>query len=169
MKIKEFHLEAFSNPYYGFIEEFAQSEYESAKLLGKFYTDYSVAKEMIGRVTEKLPETYREKELRIIDPFCGDGRLVAELLRELSKRKNCKDVEYRVTLWDVDENALENAKTVVSSVAEMRLFFMLIWKSGMQISWNRKKERNASGNLTVCYQIIKGYQTSKRLTVFFGA
>lgn len=119
MKIKEFHLEAFSNPYYGFIEEFAQSEYESAKLLGKFYTDYSVAKEMIGRVTEKLPETYREKELRIIDPFCGDGRLVAELLRELSKRKNCKDVEYRVTLWDVDANALENAKTVVSSVAEL--------------------------------------------------
>ena len=48
MEIKDFHLATFSNPYYDFLDNFAQSEYESAKLLGKFYTDYIVAEEMIG-------------------------------------------------------------------------------------------------------------------------
>ena len=32
-----------------------------------------------------------------------------------------------------------------------------------------EKRKECIRNLTMCYLVIKGYQTSKRLTVFFGA
>lgn len=81
MEIKDFHLATFSNPYYDFLDNFAQSEYESAKLLGKFYTDYTVAEEMIDRVVAELEQHNETESIRIIDPFCGDGRLVIKLLQ----------------------------------------------------------------------------------------
>lgn len=112
--VKDFYMESFSNPYYGFINKFAQSEYESAKLLGKFYTDYSVAEEMIGRVVSEISLHEHKNVFRIIDPFCGDGRLIRILLQEILQDKNYEAVLIEVCLWDIDEAAVECAKTAVS-------------------------------------------------------
>ena len=38
---------AISIEYYSFVEGFTQSDYEDDKILGKFYTDYKVARTMI--------------------------------------------------------------------------------------------------------------------------
>ncbi len=111
--VKDFHMETFSNPYYGFINDFAQSEYESAKLLGKFYTDYNVAEEMIDRVVSEISLHVHKNILRIIDPFCGDGRLILKLLQAISQDKNYETLLIEVYLWDIDEVAVENAKIAV--------------------------------------------------------
>lgn len=111
--VKDFHMETFSNPYYGFINDFAQSEYENAKLLGKFYTDYNVAEEMIGRVVSEISLHVHKNILRIIDPFCGDGRLILKLLQAISQDKNYETLLIEVYLWDIDEVAVENAKIAV--------------------------------------------------------
>ena len=120
MKIKEFHLNTFSNPYYEFIDEFAQTEYESAKLLGKFYTDYSVSTEMVDRVVQEILKINWKKHLKIIDPFCGDGRLIVELLQALSKQESSKDILFDITIWDVDYEALVAAKESIVSFAESK-------------------------------------------------
>ena len=57
-----------SREYYKFIDAFSQTEYEDEKLLGKFYTDYSVADNMIDIVLENIEwEEYR-KGIKVIDP-----------------------------------------------------------------------------------------------------
>lgn len=111
--VKDFHMETFSNPYYGFINDFAQSEYESAKLLGKFYTDYNVAEEMIDRVVSEISLHVHKNILRIIDPFCGDGRLILKLIQAISQNKNYETLLIEVYLWDIDEVAVENAQIAV--------------------------------------------------------
>lgn len=117
MDIKDFHLATFSNPYYDFLDNFAQSEYESAKLLGKFYTDYTVAEEMIDRVVAELEQHIKTESIRIIDPFCGDGRLIIKLLQVLAERKVKKPETLYIYLWDVDESAVKSAEKAVREIA----------------------------------------------------
>lgn len=117
MKIKDFRLVSFSNPYYDFLDNFAQSEYESAKLLGKFYTDYTVAEEMIDRVVAELEQHNETESIRIIDPFCGDGRLIIKLLQVMAERKVKKSEILYIYLWDVDESAVKSAEKAVRETA----------------------------------------------------
>lgn len=53
--------------------------------------------------------------LSIADPFCGDGRLLAETIRQLSARGTVKTLH--VAAWDIDESILSQAKTLIEQTA----------------------------------------------------
>lgn len=68
-----------SAAYYQFVDEFTQSDFEDEKLLGKFYTDYDIAGSMMRLLSKRYVCDTFSSELHIIDPFCGDGRLIISL------------------------------------------------------------------------------------------
>ena len=64
-----------SRDYYQFVSEFTQTEFEDEKILGKFYTDIDITQNMIQLLTANYAVNRFNSAIRIIDPFCGDGRL----------------------------------------------------------------------------------------------
>jgi Alw26I/Eco31I/Esp3I family type II restriction m6 adenine DNA methyltransferase len=74
---------------------------------GRFYTPWSVADELALSALEKVPTT---EHLRIVDPFCGDGRLVVAALRAAPKvRPDLARSTWDVSLWDLDPTAADAA------------------------------------------------------------
>lgn len=68
-----------SKEYYSFVDRFIQSDFEDDKLLGKFYTDFSIAENMAEIVVRNYSIDHFLSTIRLIDPFCGDGRLIIKL------------------------------------------------------------------------------------------
>ena len=73
-----------SEEYYKFMSDFAQTSFEDDKLLGKFYTDFTVAKRMVETIVENVKLDVFSRDIKLIDPFCGDGRLISETIIQLS-------------------------------------------------------------------------------------
>ena len=99
-----------SADYYQFVDEFTQSDFEDEKLLGKFYTDYDIAGSMMRLLSQRYIYNSFSSELRIIDPFCGDGRLIVSLLSELRKSGELSSKRLFISIWDIDANAVNTAK-----------------------------------------------------------
>lgn len=118
MKNRSFDLETFSKPYYSFIDEFAKTGSETAKLLGKFYTDFSVGEILVEEIVKSIKAEQFTENIKIIDPFCGDGRLIVELLKNIYQIKQCEKLIFEITLWDVDEYAVDIAKSAVADIAK---------------------------------------------------
>lgn len=76
------------------------------KSTGKFYTPLQIGKPLTESVL-KYVSLSSKTSLSIIDPFCGDGRLIVWFLG-LLKDKNIKTID--ITLWDYDGLALNEAK-----------------------------------------------------------
>jgi Alw26I/Eco31I/Esp3I family type II restriction m6 adenine DNA methyltransferase len=76
------------------------------KNTGKFYTPPEIGKPLIDSVI-KYFSFLNKNTLTIIDPFCGDGRLVVWLLEAI---KNKSINEIIITLWDYDKSAINQAK-----------------------------------------------------------
>lgn len=76
------------------------------KTTGKFYTP-----EVIGKPLAKLVASGLDNKtvLSIIDPFCGDGRLIKWFIESIAK----PDLHLEIFLWDYDANAVELAKQQV--------------------------------------------------------
>lgn len=125
--IKDFKQKALSNQYYSFVNNFAQTDYESSKLLGKFYTNYDVAEEMISRMLKHLTPPEESLAYRIIDPFCGDGRLIIKLLQALIQDKRFDSVPLYISVWDIDEEAVATAQKEIED-------FLIAHKRAVQIS-----------------------------------
>ena len=73
---------------------------------GKFYTPSEIGDRLVEDVST-LIDFGGQDELSIIDPFCGDGRLVSNFLKknaDLLKGKTCL-----IHLWDVDAKAVAEA------------------------------------------------------------
>lgn len=83
---------------------------------GRFYTH-----ELIGRQLARAIVTHTRvldaDDLHVIDPFCGDGRLVEWLLEEASPSVARS---WHIALWDCDDAAVEAAVTRVRRAAERR-------------------------------------------------
>lgn len=103
-----------SEEYYQFVDEFTQTDFENEKLLGKFYTDYNIATRMMQVLSQSYVYNTFSSELRIIDPFCGDGRLVISLLSELRKSGKLSSNRLFISVWDIDENAVNMAKSKIT-------------------------------------------------------
>lgn len=88
------------------MDEFAASEFEKIKILGQFYTNTGVAKKMVSEVMDNFDYNICKSEIRIIDPFCGDGRLLV-LLIEMFAERGLQDKVLSITIWDVDEKSLQ--------------------------------------------------------------
>ena len=80
-----------SSEYYQFVNSFTQTDFEDEKMLGKFYTDYDIAESMIHVIGDIYRPVLYDSEIRIIDPFCGDGRLVLKLLAALRESNVIED------------------------------------------------------------------------------
>ena len=112
--ISNMRLELYSNNYYGCLNSFTQSEFETAKILGQFYTHQNVADTMVENLLESMDIS--GDCISVIDPFCGDGRLIVTLIQKLAiVAPSCR---IEVTIWDVDEKGLEIAKQNIQNTAE---------------------------------------------------
>lgn len=103
-----------SSDYYQFVDEFTQSDFEDEKLLGKFYTDYDIAGSMMRLLSKRYVCDTFSSELRIIDPFCGDGRLIISLLSELQDSGKLSSKRLSISIWDIDANAVDKAKSDIA-------------------------------------------------------
>ena len=117
--IMKLHTEIFSKQYYDFIEKNALGEFETAKILGQFYTNYNVARKMITEIIENYH--FNKSKIKIIDPFCGDGRLI-KLFIELLSEKGFKDVNLEIEIWDI---SLDNVKEAEKGIKEAATQYLL--------------------------------------------
>lgn len=86
---------------------------------GRFYTPNLMAVDLANRIVQSLVPVAADKnlELTICDPFCGDGRLVAEVLFAAAKRKALRGYRWKVKLFDVDPDSTEQAASYITDVA----------------------------------------------------
>lgn len=103
--------------YYAFLKKrFSSNENNYSKLTGRFYTNKFIYTEMTETILSSLVVAL---ELRVIDPFCGDGRLVIHFIEEFLKSEKASETKkIYVSLWDIDEDAVEQAKSGIMSIAD---------------------------------------------------
>ncbi len=107
-----------SEEYYQFVDAFTQTAFEDEKILGKFYTDIDIATSMMQVLSQHYVYDDFSSELRIIDPFCGDGRLIVSLLSELRKTKRLLSKRLIISIWDIDVDAVNTAKCEIAQFCE---------------------------------------------------
>ena len=118
MKISSKAPHELSEEYYQFVDAFTQTDFEDEKILGKFYTDSDIAASMMRVLSQYYVYDTFSSELRIIDPFCGDGRLIISLLSELRKSKRILSKRLLISIWDIDINAVNTAKCEIAQFCE---------------------------------------------------
>lgn len=118
MKISSKAPHELSEEYYQFVDAFTQTDFEDEKILGRFYTDSDIAASMMRVLSQYYVYDTFSSELRIIDPFCGDGRLIISLLSELRKSKRILSKRLRISIWDIDINAVNTAKCEIAQFCE---------------------------------------------------
>lgn len=83
---------------------------------GKFYTHDIIARHLVEAVLRwDVPDGLRG--IRVVEPFCGDGRLVCLFLESAARRDEWSRLEWDVELWDCDAEALAVAKQGIARVA----------------------------------------------------
>jgi Alw26I/Eco31I/Esp3I family type II restriction m6 adenine DNA methyltransferase len=83
---------------------------------GRFYTHDLIASHLIEAVLRSAQLTQLSL-VNVIEPFCGDGRLVCKLLETAAKQKHLKRLVWEIELWDNDSTALEAAKQYIQRTA----------------------------------------------------
>jgi len=84
---------------------------------GRFYTHEIIGKHLIAAILAVFrPST--GSLIRVVDPFCGDGRLIQWLVDEIASREDLRRCAWKVDLWEYDEEALQKAKRNVTSLAQ---------------------------------------------------
>ena len=136
-----------SREYYQFVNSFTQSDFEDEKILGKFYTDFDIAKRIASTiVSHKLIDDF-QSEISIVDPFCGDGRLVFELMSLLVKRDGYLRKKYRISLWDIDEKAVKKAQNSIVMLCDK---FNLIYEIDSRVSDVFVDYKKMQGKYDIC-------------------
>lgn len=97
----------------------AQTTYKIGKdleqrLTGRFYTHERIGRSMAKDIAASLT---RVKDLRVVDPFCGDGRLLCWLLDELIISNKLPKDKLVVEAWDCDADAIVSAKKHIKIAA----------------------------------------------------
>lgn len=77
---------------------------------GKFYTPQVICRELADQVVSMLLHRSSDR-LRVVDPFCGDGRLVVGLIYRLAERGALRPLD--IHLWDCDASAAKLAENAV--------------------------------------------------------
>ena len=107
-----------SAEYYSFLKKHTQTTYQDTKLLGKYYTDCSVAADLVDTIVQHINNSDCT-DLKIIDPFCGDGRLILLLLKNMvNSGKISQWRKILITLWEIDYDALEIARKSISKYCQ---------------------------------------------------
>jgi Alw26I/Eco31I/Esp3I family type II restriction m6 adenine DNA methyltransferase len=85
------------------------------RAFGRYYTPMTVAVRLAADLRAAASGTPRET-IDCIDPFCGDGRLICQLLTAFSGRIP-EAPRWRIWLYDLDPVAAEEARRSVTAVA----------------------------------------------------
>lgn len=92
------------------------------RLTGRFYTPDVLASQLAESMLAAYECRHENRPLKLIDPFCGDGQLVAALLNRVSSDSTLARRAWRICLWDRDADALRKAASRIRSlVAELAL------------------------------------------------
>lgn len=84
---------------------------------GRFYTHELIGRYLARELVASLAGgSGRTTEVTVVDPFCGDGRLVAWLLQE-THHCHPRQGEWTVELWDCDGAAVKRAIATVEAEA----------------------------------------------------
>lgn len=87
------------------------------KTTGKFYTPRFIGERLIDSVLTIATRLETTEELSIIDPFCGDGRLIAWLIERAQAFPELMKRSWRIEVWDCDEQAVELAEQNIQRIA----------------------------------------------------
>ena len=87
------------------------------KTTGKFYTPRFIGERLVDAVLTVASRLKASEELSIIDPFCGDGRLIAWLIERVAIFPNLVERSWRIEIWDCDEQAVNQAKQTINQIA----------------------------------------------------
>ncbi|MBV6404325.1 MAG: hypothetical protein GFGODING_01075 [Flavobacteriales bacterium] len=79
---------------------------------GRFYTPHWMARELAVQLVARLPE---KRAYKALDPFAGDGRLLAALVESIGESKALRSRKWEFHLWDNDGAALVDAMSNVRS------------------------------------------------------
>jgi DNA-cytosine methyltransferase len=98
----------------------AQTSYKIGKdleqrITGRFYTHERIGRYMAKEIANNLTKT---KDLKIVDPFCGDARLLCWLLEELLESNKLPKEKLVVEAWDCDGDAIVNAKELIKNATK---------------------------------------------------
>jgi Alw26I/Eco31I/Esp3I family type II restriction m6 adenine DNA methyltransferase len=88
-----------------------------SRVTGRFYTHEFIGKHLVNSLLSAFIFN-KASSINMIDPFCGDGRLITWLIEGVAESKLWESRPINVTLWDYDEIALWNAKNNVQQVAQ---------------------------------------------------
>jgi Alw26I/Eco31I/Esp3I family type II restriction m6 adenine DNA methyltransferase len=78
------------------------------RVTGRFYTHEFIAQHMVSAILRAwLPSA---QSIRVVEPFCGDGRLVELLLSSSLQHAAWIGREWDISLWDCDAKAVAIAK-----------------------------------------------------------
>lgn len=89
----------------------------SERLTGSFYTPDSLATDLADQMVREFKRSKAGQVISIVDPFCGDGRLVAALLLRAADETLLACSRWRIALWDQDKQAIAAAKHRIYSLA----------------------------------------------------
>ena len=97
-----------------------------AKATGRYYTHAAVASQMASAAVQSWTRKVEpQDEVRLIDPFAGDGRLTVEFIRAWTRLER-PVVKWSVTLWDLDEEGLDIADASLANLKD-ELGLDLFW------------------------------------------
>jgi Alw26I/Eco31I/Esp3I family type II restriction m6 adenine DNA methyltransferase len=101
------------------------------RIEGRFYTHELIGRHLVHAVVEAL-DLRGIPKARIVEPFCGDGRLICWLLEELvAKQKIARGQHLEIHLWDSDASALEVAiERVTASAKALQLKVEVVSEHG---------------------------------------
>lgn len=84
------------------------------RVTGRFYTPDFIAHHLVDAILREWNPC--KKTVRVVEPFCGDGRLVTLLLEKAAFTHPSRTWE--IAIWDCDQSALNIAKKKIVQVAK---------------------------------------------------
>lgn len=100
------------------IQSVGESKDLLARVTGRFYTHDFIANHLVDAVLQAWNPS--KETVRIVEPFCGDGRLVTLLLEKAALKQPHRTWE--IAIWDCDKDALNIAKAkIIRAVKKHRI------------------------------------------------
>lgn len=88
------------------------------KTTGKFYTPQFIGERLVDSVLTVATRSEQTEVLSVIDPFCGDGRLVTWLIEHAQAFPQLIGRSWQIEVWDCDDQAVESAKQNIRYIAD---------------------------------------------------
>src|SRR5690348_10366590 len=85
-----------------------------ARATGRFYTHEIIGRHLVRALLTSFSPT--RDCIRVVDPFCGEGRLIVWLLEHARQMPKFRSRRWIIDLWDCDRAALRRAFDSVKSL-----------------------------------------------------